>query len=112
MVQANPEPSLEDAASQPLVATYDDFELLGTGDVDVFVLDLNELPGRPPYFVEVDGRRFSLQRETFLVRGHGATMPQWIREQDGAGRIVLLAERGTRYLVYLHDPNAADDGDD
>ncbi|MEX2228619.1 MAG: hypothetical protein WEB13_03175 [Dehalococcoidia bacterium] len=111
MVQANPEPSV-DERSQTLIATYDDFELLGTGDVDAFVLDLNERPGTPPFFVHVDGRRFVLQRDTFLVRGHGATMPQWIREQESDGRLVLLAERDGRYIVYVFDPDATDDEGD
>jgi hypothetical protein len=121
MVQGNPETAVGDEAqagavddaSRSMTAAYDDFELLATGDVDTFVLDLNELPGPPPYFIVVDGRRFALQRETFLVRGHGATLPQWLREQEVEGRLVLLAERDERYLVYVHDPNAVDeDGDD
>lgn len=111
MVQANPEQSVEDRAAQPLVARYDEFELLETGDVDVFVFNLNEWPHSPPYFIEVAGRRFGLERETFLVRGHGATLPRWLREQEAAGRLVLLAERGTRFLVYVHDPSAEDDED-
>lgn len=112
MVQANPETGVDDAPSEAMVVTYDDLELLETEDVDSFVLNLNDLPTAPPYFVEVDGRRFSLLRETFLVRGHGATMPRWIREQEAEGRLVLLAERNERYLVYLWDPNADSDDED
>ena len=121
MVQGNPETAVQDDAmaeavddaSRSMIVTYDQFELLATGDVDTFVLDLNELPTPPPYFIVVDGRRFALHRETFLVRGHGATLPQWLREQEAEGRLALLAERDPRYLVYVHDPNAVDeDGDD
>jgi len=111
MVQANPDTAVDDA-SEPMVATYDDFQLLETGDVDTFLIDFNELPTAPPYFIDVDGRRFALQRDTFLVRGHGATLPDWLREQDAADRLVLLAERGTRYLIYIHDPNAEEEDDD
>lgn len=112
MVQANPETGVEDESSEAMVVNYDDLELLQTDGVDSFVLNLNGRPTTPPYFVDVDGRRFSLLRETFLVRGHGATMPQWIREQEAEGRLVLLAERSDRYLVYLWDPNADGEDDD
>ncbi|MPZ98711.1 MAG: hypothetical protein GEU80_05100 [Dehalococcoidia bacterium] len=92
--------------STDLHVTFDDFEILDTEGVDVFVLNLNEYEGVPPFYVHVDGRRFVLQGFTYEVRGHGAQMPQWITEQEAEGRLVLLGERADRYLVYLHDPVA------
>jgi hypothetical protein len=113
MVQAHPTRFVVDAESRTLSAGYDDFDLLETGDVDVFVIDLNELDDEPPFYILADGRRFALQRDTYQVRGHGAQMPAWIREQEAAGRLVLLAERNERFLVYVYDPSAAEDeGDD
>ena len=112
MVQADPNQSVEEDETSAIVVGYDDLELLETGDVDAFVLSLNEHQGAAPYYVEVDGRRFTLQRDTYLVRGHGAHMPAWIRAQEAEERLVLLAERNGRYLVYIHDPSASDDEDD
>ncbi|MBM3141146.1 MAG: hypothetical protein FJZ92_13305 [Chloroflexi bacterium] len=112
MVQADPRPLSIDPETRTAVVGYEDFEILETGDVDVFVLNVNELRGLPPFYVEVDGRRFGLQRDTFQVRGHGALLPAWIREQEAAGRLVLLAERRERFLVYVHDPSATDEDDE
>jgi hypothetical protein len=101
-----------DEEAKVLHATYNDFEILETGDIDVFVLDLNELASKPPFYIEVDGRRFALQRDTFQVLGHGAKLPAWVREQEAAGRLILLAERGERFLVFVHDPAAAEGDED
>jgi hypothetical protein len=112
MVQAETPRLTVDAETQTMHATFEDFELLETGGADVFVLDLNEFEGVPPFYIEVDGRRFGLQRDTFQVLGHGAQFPAWLREQEAEGHIVLLAERDDRYLAYVFDPNAEEEGEE
>ncbi len=97
--------------TRAIQADLEDFEMLETGDVDVLVLDLNELDGTPPFYIEVDGRRFALQRDTFQVRGHGAQFPAFVHQEEAEGRLVLLAERDDRFLVYVHDPAAEDEGE-
>jgi hypothetical protein len=106
MTQPEPPEIVVEEGFQALEVDYSDFEILSTEGTDLFVLDLNRRGIVPPYFVVVDGRRFHLQRDTFQTVGHGAQLPEFVREQEAAGRLVLLAERGERYLVYLHDPAA------
>ncbi|MDE2696433.1 MAG: hypothetical protein OXH97_07950 [Chloroflexota bacterium] len=87
-----------------LAVTFDDMTVLTEGGADVFVVNLNETNEPPPYYVEVGGRRFSFDGSTFLIFGHSAVMPQWVREHEAEGRLVLLGERDDRYLRYVHDP--------
>ncbi len=112
MVQASPSRFVVDPETRATSADFEDFEILETGDVDVFVLDLNELEGEPPFYIVVGERRFALNRDTFQVRGHGAQLPSWVQEQEAEGRIVLLAERDERYLTYVYDPAAAAEEDE
>ena len=93
--------------------TLDDMDVLSEGGVDVFHLNLVEDPGVPPYYLNVDGRRFSFTGRTFLIQGHGAVMPQELTEEMDAGRLPIIVERLDRYYLYLHDPaaEAGDDGD-
>jgi hypothetical protein len=37
---------------------------------------------------------------SFLVKGHGATMPQLLRELRGEGKRALIVEREDRYYVF------------
>ncbi len=36
-----------------------------------------------------------------LVKGHGAILPQRVRQAQDEGRRVLLVQRGERYYLYL-----------
>ena len=85
---------------------FDDLTVLSEGDADVFVLNFNGEAGPPPYYVTVNGRRFSFTGETFLIFGHSASLSSWVREQEAEGMLVLLGERDDRYLRYVHDPAA------
>ena len=35
-----------------------------------------------------------------------------MREQEAGGKLVVLVERGGRYLAYVHDPNAVTEDDE
>ena len=89
---------------------FDDLTVLSEGGADVFVLNLNGADAPPPYYLSVAGRRFAFTGETFLIQGHSAGLAGWVREQDERGALPLLAERGDRYLRYVHEP-PADGGD-
>ena len=95
-----------------LAVTFDEMTVLSEGGADVFVLNLNDREDVPPYYVTVNGQRFSFTGDTFLVQGHSAVMPDWVREHEAAGRLVLLAERDDRYIRYVHDPHALEDDED
>ena len=87
-----------------LDVTFDDMTVLTEGGADVFVVNLNASDEPPPYYDEVGGRRFSFEGATFLIQGHSVVMPEWVREHEAEGRLVLLGEREDRYLRYVHDP--------
>lgn len=86
--------------------TFEDFYVLTAEDIDAFAVDWNEQPDPPPFYVEVDGKRFAYTGLTFLVRGYGAELPKWVREEEAAGHLVLFVERGSRLLSYVYDPTA------
>ena len=92
-------------AETDIVVTFDDMTVLSEDGVDVFLLGWDEYENPPPYFVEVADRRFSFTSQTFLIRGHSAELPRFVREQDAEGRTTLLVERDGRYLIYLYDPS-------
>jgi hypothetical protein len=58
--------------------------------------------GEPtPYFeVKLGDQPYRYER-SFPIKGHGATLPRYAREQMAAGRKILLLERPQRFLVYL-----------
>lgn len=87
--------------------TLDDFHLLTAEDVDAFAVNWNEHPDPPPYHVIVDGKKFSHTGATFLVRGFGAALPHWVKEQEAEGNLVLFVERDDRLLCYVYDPAVA-----
>lgn len=86
--------------------TFDDFYVLTAEDIDAFALNWNERDAPPPFYVDVDGKRFAYTGLTFLVRGYGAALPRWVREEDAAGHLVLFVERDDRLLSYVYDPAA------
>ena len=94
-----------------LAVTFDDMTVLSEGGADVFVVNLNGRGEPPPYYVDVGDRRFRFEGATFLIQGHSAILPGWVREHEDGGRLVLLGERDDRYLRYVHDPAAEEDED-
>lgn len=92
--------------------TFDELYVLESGGVDCFVLDWNEAPALPPYYITVDGRRFAYTGTTYLVKGHGAQLPQWVQAEEAAGRLALFVERDGRLMGYLHDPAAGAEDDE
>ena len=69
-------------------------------------LDGMEVPrirfyGPPPYTeATLGGREYRYER-SFPVKGHGANLPDFIREQMNAGKTPLILERANRFYVYL-----------
>ena len=86
---------------------FDDMTVLSEGGVDVFLLNMEELDDVPPYYIDVAGRRFAYSSITFPTKGHSAQLPDFLREQEAEGKLVVMGERGGRYLAYVHDPAAA-----
>jgi hypothetical protein len=41
---------------------------------------------------------------SIIIKGHGAVLPQRIRELRSAGKKPLVVERGDRYYVYATPP--------
>ncbi len=100
-------------ASAALSVGFGELYVLDTEDVEVFVLDLNGRDAAPPFYIDVDGRRFTFTAATFLLRGHGAALPDYVRAEEAEGRLALFGERDDRLLIYGHDPSAeVDDEDD
>jgi hypothetical protein len=101
------------AATTEVEVTFDDMTVLSEDGVDLFVLNWNEFVEPPPYYVDVDGRRFAYSSQTVLVAGRGAVLSDFVREHEAEGLTVLLVERDDRFMLYLHDPAAgAEDEDD
>jgi hypothetical protein len=102
--------TMTDEHATAITVTFDDLYVLTSedaeGEVDVFVLNWNEEPLPPPFYVTVSDRRFALSGLTFLVRGHGAALPRWVREEEAAGHLTMFVEREDRLLAYVHDPEA------
>jgi hypothetical protein len=58
--------------------------------------------GEPvPYHQVKVGTQAYEYAKSFPIKGHGATLPKFVREQQAAGRKALVIERETRYLIYL-----------
>ena len=102
-----------DPETKVMSLRFSDLYIVATGGVDVFALNLNRWEEAPPFYLDVEGRRFVLQpHNTHLVNGHGAQLPQWIEAEESEGRLTVLGEREGRYLVYSHDTLAVDEEDD
>ena len=89
--------------------TFDDLGVLTTGGVEVFLYDANEDPNPPAYYITVAGKRFAFTGATYLEKGHGAVLPRWVREEEAAGRLVMVVRRTERLLAYVYDPAATED---
>lgn len=57
--------------------------------------------GFVPTRLRVGEREFVYDR-SYPVKGHGATMPPYVRRLVEEGRVPLIVERNERYLVYVH----------
>lgn len=59
------------------------------------------LEDEPPFYQVKLGEQTYQYEKSYPIKGHGATLPKFVREQAESGRETLLIERPTRYLVYL-----------
>lgn len=115
------------AGTGEISAALDDLYVLDSEGVAAFVIDLNSLDAPPPFYIDVKGPflrqggsawvryrgsvRFAFTSETFLLQGHGAVLPDYVRAEEAEGRLVLFGERDDRLLIYGFDPNAEDEDD-
>ncbi len=98
---------------QQVDVTFDQMGVLSDDEgSEAFILDWNLEDAPPPYYLSVEGRRFSYTGETLLVKGHGALFGRIVREHEAAGRLAMFVERAGRLLIYVHDPSAQDDDED
>ncbi len=95
-----------------LAVTFEELSVLAEGGIEVFVLNMSALRDVPPFYIDVAGRRFAYTATTFPVKGHGATLPPFVRAEEAAGHLVMLGERSGRYLAYVYDPAAVYDDED
>ena len=96
-----------------LAVTFDELTVLSEQGVDVFVLHWSEEPEPPPYYVEVQGRRFHFTGTSFKASGHSALLSDWVRVQEAEGRTAMLVDRDARYYAYVHDPASdAEEGEE
>ncbi len=114
------------AGTSEISVALDDLHVLDCEGVAAFVIDLNAL-GTPPFYIDVEGRflrqggsawlryrrsmRFVFTSGTFLLQGHGAALPDYVRAEEAEGRLVLFGERAGRLLIYGFDPSAEDEDD-
>ena len=74
--------------------------------LETLPLDGMEVPrihvyGPPPFTqAMLNGQEYHYER-SFPVKGHGAKLPTFLREQMDAGKTPLILERENRFLVYL-----------
>lgn len=92
--------------------SLEDMYLLTADDVDAFAVNWNDEPSPPPFYVIVDGRKFAFVGQTYLVRGYGAELPDWVKAEDEAGHLVMFVERDDRLLAYSYDPEAEAEEDE
>jgi hypothetical protein len=79
-----------------------DETLLETLPLDGMELPRIRLHGPPPFSQARLGDREYRYERSFPVKGHGANLPNFIREQLEAGKTPLLLEREDRFYVYLN----------
>jgi hypothetical protein len=76
-------------------------------DLEPLALDGLEVPriymhgGPPPYSeLRFEGEDY-LYARSFPIKGHGASLPNFLRERMAEGKKPLLVERTDRFYVYL-----------
>jgi hypothetical protein len=74
--------------------------------LDMLPLDGLEVPrihlyGPPPFTQATLGEKQYSYERSFPVRGHGAKLPAFLREQIASGKTPLILEREERFYVYL-----------
>ncbi len=62
--------------------------------------------GPPPYTLAKLGEREYQYERSFPVKGHGAQLPTFIREQMDEGKTPLVLERDSRFYIYLSGEDA------
>jgi hypothetical protein len=75
-------------------------------ELEPLPLDGMEVPrirvyGPPPFSQARLGEQEYRYERSFPVKGHGANLPNFIREQTSAGKIPLVLEREDRFYIYL-----------
>jgi hypothetical protein len=75
--------------------------------LEPLALDGLEVPrirvyGAPPYSQAKLGEREYRYERSFPVKGHGAKLPNFIREQMATGKTPLVLEREDRFYIYLN----------
>jgi hypothetical protein len=75
-------------------------------ELEPLPLDGLEVPrihfhGPPPFTQAKLGDREYQYERSFPVKGHGANLPNFIREQMAAGKTPLILERENRFYIYL-----------
>jgi hypothetical protein len=83
-----------------LILELDDTEL-ETLPLDGMEVARIRVHGPPPFTEARLGERDYRYERSFPVRGHGANLPNFLREQMDAGRTPLVLERENRFLIYL-----------
>lgn len=102
-----------DGETKTMTLGFSDLYVVAAEEIDVFSLNLNTWEEPIPFYLNVEGRQFSLQpKNTYLATGYGGALPAWLREEDEAGRLTVLVERDGRYLVYSHDPTVVEEDEE
>jgi len=57
--------------------------------------------GPPPFTLAKLGKQEYQYERSFPVKGHGAKLPTFIREQMDEGKTPLVLEREARFYIYL-----------
>jgi hypothetical protein len=57
--------------------------------------------GPPPFSQAKLGEQEYRYERSFPVKGHGANLPNFIREQMAEGKTPLVLERENRFYIYL-----------
>jgi hypothetical protein len=85
------------------VQTFDESELEPLPlDDDLEIPRIRLTMGQPPPYHELKvGNQAYRYERSYPIKGHGATLPKFVREQLVAGKQTLVVERRERFLVYL-----------
>jgi hypothetical protein len=80
---------------------------LDESQLELLPLDGLEVPrirlhGSAPFTLARLGEQEYQYERSFPVKGHGAKLPNFIREQMAAGKTPLVIERDTRFYIYLN----------